>query len=156
VELRTTLGNDVVEVSHARHLFAAQLMLWGVASADVAVLLVSELVTNALLHGAPPVELRARLTPKGLRVEVSDSAPAQPVVRDTPLDTPGGQGLRLVDALASRWGWTPATVGKAVWFEIDAARSGLVTDALAAHTLAGEAIPRLMSRGRGPASGTTQ
>jgi anti-sigma regulatory factor (Ser/Thr protein kinase) len=119
VELRTTLGQDPVEVSAARHLLAQQLALWGVAAEDVAVLLVSELVTNALVHGGPPVELRATRTPEGLRVEVRDNAPDQPVIRDTPLDVPGGQGLRLVDALASRWGWVTAGVGKAVWFEID-------------------------------------
>lgn len=119
MELRTTLGQDPVEVSQARHLLARQLALWGVAEDDVAVLLVSELVTNALIHGVPPVELRAQRTPDGLRVEVRDNAPDQPVVRDTPLDVPGGQGLRLVEALASRWGWVAAGVGKAVWFEID-------------------------------------
>jgi anti-sigma regulatory factor (Ser/Thr protein kinase) len=182
VELRARLGGEAIEVSHARHLFAEHLMLWGVAADDVAVLLVSELVTNAFVHGAPPVELRARRTAEGLRVEVRDGAPEQPVMRDTPLDLPGGQGLRLVDALATRWGWSAAEVGKAVWFEIDqpahsagpagwsAARpeargglgsgpSGLVAEslaaeALAAEALAAEAIPRLTSRGSSPAGGT--
>lgn len=119
MELRTTLGRDPAEVSHARHMLAEQLARWGFTAHDVAVLLVSELVTNALVHGRPPVELHARRTTDGLRVEVRDSALAQPVVRDTPLDVPGGQGLRLVAALASRWGWAPANEGKAVWFELD-------------------------------------
>lgn len=119
MELRTTLGHDPVEVSQARHLLARELMRWGVAEDDVAVLLVSELVTNALMHGTPPVELRVRRTAHGLRVEVRDNAPQQPIIQDTPLDVPGGQGLRLVDALASRWGWAAAGDGKAVWFELD-------------------------------------
>ncbi len=124
MELRTMLGRDPAEVSHARHMLAEELVRWGFTEDDVAVLLVSELVTNALVHGTPPVALHARRTSDGLRVEVYDRAAAtQPVVRDTPLDVPGGQGLRLVEALASRWGWTPADGGKSVWFELDQTRA---------------------------------
>ncbi len=119
MELRTRLGRDPTEVSQARHMLAERLARWGFAADDIAVLLVSELVTNALLHGRPPVELHAQRTPDGLRVEVRDGAAQEPVVRDTPLDVPGGQGLRLVEALASRWGWAPAGRGKSVWFELD-------------------------------------
>ncbi len=89
-------------------------------SASRAALVVSELVTNAVVHARPPVEIRARVTGSALRVEVTDqsSSPPRTVRRRT--DDTGGLGLSLVDAVADRWGYRLGPKrGKTVWFEID-------------------------------------
>ncbi len=100
---------------------------WGISeeAQEAAVLLVSELVTNALLHGTPPVTLLARRTRRGARVEVHDADPTRhPTLRPAQTELAAGRGLRLVDALASRWGWSPSSHGKGVWFEVDAGADG--------------------------------
>jgi signal transduction histidine kinase/DNA-binding response OmpR family regulator len=82
---------------------------------DDIVLLVSELVTNAVLHGRPPIELRLRRTASHLVVEVNDSATFLPrKLRPTPEDE-HGRGLQLVSLLAHRWGTRPTKHGKSVW-----------------------------------------
>lgn len=90
---------------------------------DSAVLLVSELVTNAILHGEPPVELRIGLPAGRVHVEVHDAdreaALHLPTSSSMSQERLGGRGLRLVDALASRWGLDEDDSGKCVWFEID-------------------------------------
>jgi anti-sigma regulatory factor (Ser/Thr protein kinase) len=107
----------------ARRLVSARLVDWQIngEAGEFAVLLVSELVTNAMRHGGEPIRLVADLTASGLRVEVYDgNSDAVPAIRDIRPDAPGGRGLRLVDALADRWGTTEvAGDGKFVWFEID-------------------------------------
>ncbi|GAA4969524.1 ATP-binding protein [Streptomyces hyderabadensis] len=97
---------------------------WGLrARADDVVLCVSELATNALLHGVPPGRgflLKLGLLPgrDGVRVEVHDSGDGVPAV---PLEShgsdEGGRGLLLVSELADKWGVTERGPGKVVWFE---------------------------------------
>jgi anti-sigma regulatory factor (Ser/Thr protein kinase) len=89
--------------------------------ADVAELLVSELVTNALLHAGS--EVRVRVLPNGerLRVEVLDTSDTPVIPRDFGPDATTGRGLGLVEHLAARWGCRPTSSGKAVWFELDEA-----------------------------------
>jgi serine/threonine-protein kinase RsbW len=92
---------------------------------DTAVLLVSELVTNAVLHGGPhaptaTIGLAVDVLRDRIRVEVDDAGSNRPVLGDGRPDRPGGRGLMLVQAMASRWGCDPAGVGKTVWFEVDA------------------------------------
>ncbi|MDQ1723403.1 MAG: hypothetical protein QOG52_431, partial [Frankiaceae bacterium] len=88
---------------------------------DAAELVVSELVTNALLHAGPPVVVRvADLGDGDVRLEVHDTGRTLPV---RPLADGGGmtgRGLALVDALASRWGVEPLHDGKVVWAELSA------------------------------------
>ncbi len=89
--------------------------------ADTVALLVSEVATNALVHGAGRVRVRVRPTPVGLRVEVHDEDSTLPSRRQaTPLDE-GGRGIALVDALSSGWGAEKTADGKTVWFEVAAA-----------------------------------
>jgi anti-sigma regulatory factor (Ser/Thr protein kinase) len=93
---------------------------WGCDSfVDASRLLVSELVTNAVLHARTDIELVVRLHPRGVRVEVHDGSPAAPVVRRYDDDAMTGRGLALVDELARRWGVERTPGGKAVWFELD-------------------------------------
>ena len=94
---------------------------------DAAALVVSELVGNAVRHGEalPSGGLVARWgllgagLARGLRVEVVDGGPGptRPLF-PAPLDAEGGRGLELVQALATRWGSTPAAPGTTVWAEL--------------------------------------
>ena len=123
MQLVTDLGVHPSHVGLARRLMSARLADWQIngETGEVTVLLVSELVTNAMRHGGEPIRLVAHTTQSGLRVEVYDgNSDAFPAIRDIRPDAPGGRGLRLVDALADRWGTTEvAGDGKCVWFEID-------------------------------------
>jgi anti-sigma regulatory factor (Ser/Thr protein kinase) len=86
-----------------------------------AMLLTSELVTNAVTHTQGSSELRAYYdTLSGqLRVEVSDKSSTVPRIRDDdPSTSFGGRGLRIVDAVAARWGTSLLPSGKSVWFEL--------------------------------------
>lgn len=84
---------------------------------DDAQLLVSELVGNAVRHGAPPIELEVRCAGgDALQIRVRDSADDGPTPRTADADAEGGRGLALVDLLSDDWGTDPEPSGKAVWF----------------------------------------
>jgi anti-sigma regulatory factor (Ser/Thr protein kinase) len=89
---------------------------------DAVVLLTSELVTNAVVHGQGPVHLLVHNDGDLVRVEVSDAAPGE--LSPTPAAPPDGQesgrGLLIVGAVAHRWGCQPRRTppGKTVWFEM--------------------------------------
>jgi anti-sigma regulatory factor (Ser/Thr protein kinase) len=85
-----------------------------------AALLTSEVVTNAVLHGDPPLQLLVEIADDAIRVEVHDANSAPPVPRVPRPTEPGGRGLAIVDALATRWGTRPDDDGKTVWFELAA------------------------------------
>jgi anti-sigma regulatory factor (Ser/Thr protein kinase) len=88
---------------------------------DVALLCVSELVTNAVVHATGPYTLHLRSTPGGrLRIEVDDSDGRSPVVREVMADQAGGRGMLLVDRLAADWGTSHRPGGKTVWAELRA------------------------------------
>ncbi|HET7046707.1 MAG TPA: ATP-binding protein [Solirubrobacteraceae bacterium] len=88
---------------------------------DTAKLLVSELVTNALLHGQGTITLRPHLDDDRLLIEVMDEGPGfERTVRDADFEMNGGLGLGLVDSESNRWGVQEGTTH--VWFELD--RSG--------------------------------
>ena len=107
----------------ARHFLAERLDRLHVTSAavDLALLLTSELVTNAVRYGRGLVTLSVRADPPSVRVVVHDSNPELPTLGpEADESAEGGRGLRLVDALATRWGAEnrPGD-GKDVWFELD-------------------------------------
>jgi GAF domain-containing protein len=85
---------------------------------DDAAQVVSELVTNAILHGEEPVTLRLSRTGNALRLEVEDAGHTMPIVSRASADTMTGRGLSLIAALASGWGVTESPGGKIVWAEI--------------------------------------
>jgi anti-sigma regulatory factor (Ser/Thr protein kinase) len=112
-------------VPKARSLVRTQLARWGLAEqSDVAELLVSELVTNALRHawGKPILTLSAQNGT--LRCEVADANPALPHMSHAHYDDEGGRGLYLVDRLSCSWGSNRAPEGKVVWFELSAHPKG--------------------------------
>ncbi|MCU1691286.1 MAG: rsbU 8 [Frankiales bacterium] len=85
---------------------------------DTVALLVSEVATNALVHGTGDVEVGVSVRAGVLRVEVCDDGAALPQRRTAGPDAEGGRGLALVEALASAWGVEPRGSGKVVWFEV--------------------------------------
>jgi anti-sigma regulatory factor (Ser/Thr protein kinase) len=90
---------------------------------DDAVLLTSELVTNAVVHAGTPVQVTCRLADDSVEVVVSDNHPArlvpEPAENDhPPAERTSGRGLLLPAALASAWGVTYGRVSKSVWFRL--------------------------------------
>ncbi len=141
---------DPAEVGRARRWARSRLLGSGIGAdeplAETLLLLISELVTNAVVHTGCPAVLRM-LFPQGcdgpgggaeppgagtVRVEVADRSDQPPRPRHACGDDTGGRGLELVDGLADRWGWQREGAGKHIWCEVDRRRS-----------------PR--QRGRGPA-----
>jgi anti-sigma regulatory factor (Ser/Thr protein kinase) len=107
-------------VRSARQLVARALRDATPAVLDIAVLLTSELATNAVLHARTPFELRITDGGSTVRVEVADGQSRLPVMRNYGPESPTGRGLRLLQSGASRWGVERVTGGgKSVWFEID-------------------------------------
>ena len=90
---------------------------------DDAVLLTSELVTNAVLHAGTPVQVTCRLADGAVEVVVSDGHPERlvpeaPEPEPAPSEQTGGRGLLLPAALASAWGVAYGRASKAVWFRL--------------------------------------
>lgn len=95
---------------------------WPEPILDAALLVVSEVVTNAVRHGSGKVQLCLAVGERHIRIEVSDEEPRYPERRTTSGDDPpdGGRGLHLLDALTTSWGTTPRTdgPGKVVWMQL--------------------------------------
>ncbi|EGX56376.1 regulatory protein [Streptomyces zinciresistens K42] len=94
--------------------------------AETLILLVSELVTNAVVHTGCPAVLRLSLPEAAqdrapVRLEVADRSTRAPVPRCADGEATGGRGLALVDGLADRWGWSADGAGKRIWCELDRA-----------------------------------
>jgi hypothetical protein len=110
-------------IASARRELRGILQDWNSAdAADAAVLLVSELLTNVLLHtdqeGALVAELSGAPGERRLRIEVSDGSDELPHLRSPGEMASPGRGLVLLDLLADRWGVRPSGEGKLVWFEM--------------------------------------
>ncbi|MFG2606078.1 ATP-binding protein [Streptomyces sp. NPDC048514] len=121
--LRRKLGRaDLRAVPEARRELRELLRHWGKPGrSEIAELLTSELVTNALVHTDDDAVLTAVVDPGGLRVEVRDFVARRPELDgpETDDDT-HGRGMVLVQSLADAWGVRPHGVGKSVWFELGA------------------------------------
>jgi anti-sigma regulatory factor (Ser/Thr protein kinase) len=148
------LASRLSAVSAARTEVEAAICAWGVAvDPDVAILLTSELVTNAVTHatahasrngraarrraGAEAVLLVIAADDAGLRVDVHDGSGDLPVLADCPAeaDAETGRGLLLVTSLSAEWGFYRTPGGKAVYFTLQAQPDlhGMVIDAAEGH-----------------------
>jgi PAS domain S-box-containing protein len=104
-------------VREARHLVTSYLDERGLPRSlqGDAALATSELVTNAVVHGHPPVDLRVRIEGSDVLIEVRDRATYQPRKLRPDEDEEHGRGLQIIAALSTRWGTRPTEHGKAVW-----------------------------------------
>ena len=107
-------------VSEARKQIRAAIWAWDVpVDTDVAVLLVSELVTNAITHTvSETISLGIVAAERGLRVDVHDASSCLPVMLDAAADAETGRGLKLVASLSEDWGCYRTPAGKAVYFTL--------------------------------------
>ncbi len=111
------------QVLVARRFVAATLASWHLAHGDVP-LLVSELVTNAVLHARSDFSVTVVAHDDRVRVEVFDSNPRLPAPADVPAEAYSGRGLLILQGLANAWGVEAhAGEGKTVWFEVVGLRS---------------------------------
>lgn len=114
------LASSPASVRTAR-VFAAGVLGDGGVEASVvelAVLLVSELVTSAVVHARSGVRVTVHVDAHWVRVEVQDRGPGRPTVRPVTRDQPTGLGLDVVEKLATDWETERRAQCKVVWFEI--------------------------------------
>ncbi|MGW0364230.1 ATP-binding protein [Streptomyces sp. NPDC002990] len=125
LQVQLEVGADPAEVGRARRWARSRLAGSGIGEdeplAETLILLISELVTNAVVHTGCPAVLRMLFGGPGVRVEVADASDRAPHPRQAAGDDTGGRGLELVDGLADRWGWQREGAGKRIWCEIDCA-----------------------------------
>lgn len=118
---RIRLASDPRAVAEARQKARVTIAVWDVpVDAEVAELLVSELVTNAITHdGAGAVTMAIRVARGRFRVDVHDTSHRLPEPElNPPADAEDGRGLLLVDTLADEWGFYRTPGGKAVYFSL--------------------------------------
>jgi len=110
-------------VPAARRFLAAQLRHWEVPedsdTYDAALLCVSELVTDAVVHVGGEARLQVAIAGARLRLAVRDGSTSRPERRERDLLAIGGRGMALLDATATAWGVDVAGTGKTVWCEFD-------------------------------------
>ncbi|MFD6275402.1 SpoIIE family protein phosphatase [Streptomyces sp. NPDC060209] len=112
------LPYDKTAPATARRLTSKRLADWHLEgdTGDATELIVSELVTNAVRYGSPPVELRLILD-RGLTCEIRDGSTTAPYMKYAGAVDEGGRGLFIISQLASLWGTRYAAEGKTVWSE---------------------------------------
>lgn len=117
---RVPLAAGPAAPAQARGQVRAAICTWDApVDPDVAILLTSELVTNAITHEAgETIVLVISCSGNQLRVDVHDSSCALPVPEDAPAEAETGRGLMLVNSLSSEWGCYRTPAGKAVYFTL--------------------------------------
>jgi anti-sigma regulatory factor (Ser/Thr protein kinase) len=113
-ELPASIGSARV----ARQLVRSTLGGFPEPVVEVAELLVSELVANAVRHAGSAPIVRIEVASAGIRVAVQDASATIPQVQLPSEEARGGRGLVLVDSLAASWGWSKTAEGKRVWFTL--------------------------------------
>lgn len=106
----------------ARRQVEPLLATWGLPAEDrdIALLVINELLSNAVEHAGTPMELTLSLTDAALLVHVRDESTSVPELQPFDDHSSRGRGLQVVQALAERWSWTVDGTGKTVWAEITA------------------------------------
>ncbi|MER6035903.1 MULTISPECIES: PAS domain S-box protein [unclassified Streptomyces] len=118
--LATDLPAAAESVRTGRDFLGKALVAWDCAHvADDALLLLSEILTNAVQHAEGPIGVRACRTDTSLTVEIGDRSLHLPQPRSATEDDESGRGLLLVRALAGDWGVRPTDDGKTTWFSLE-------------------------------------
>lgn len=105
--------------ARARRHVRSWMVQWGLEElVDPALLLTSELVTNALLHAGTTITVCVERAGEGVRVEVGDGSAVPPVRRRHSDSATTGRGVQLLDSLADDWGYQTVGNGKIVWFHL--------------------------------------
>lgn len=86
---------------------------------------VSEVVTNSILHARTDFSVEVTIRDDRIRVGVKDESPELPVRQLHQSLQPTGRGLLILDEMADRWGFSPDSSGKTVWFEIERRRASV-------------------------------
>nr|WP_246315278.1 SpoIIE family protein phosphatase [Kineococcus aurantiacus] len=121
LEASSWLPPDIRAVATAREFLRDRLTAWSTDELlDEAELVLSELVTNALVHtgGGAGLTLRFDGAERRLTIAVEDTSPRAPHERAMTPDALGGRGLGIVEAVADAWGVRPGPHGKTVWAEL--------------------------------------
>ncbi|MCK7626291.1 ATP-binding protein [Streptomyces sp. RS10V-4] len=136
LQVQLEVRPDPAEVGRARRWARSRLAGSGIGAdeplAETLILLISELVTNAVVHTGSTARLRMCFSGSGavvgtVRVEVVDTSARPPRPRHADGDDTNGRGLELVDGLADRWGWQREGTGKRIWCEVDRGQPLLLT-----------------------------
>jgi PAS domain S-box-containing protein len=126
VVIERRLASEASSVGEARRVLRQAVADAAIAAGDWvddALVAISEIVTNALVHAGTPIGLMVRVDASGVRVEVADGSPHLPQPRGYAVTAGTGRGLSLVEELVHTWGTDPADPGKVVWFELGIAGS---------------------------------
>ncbi|MFI1828358.1 ATP-binding protein [Streptomyces sp. NPDC020412] len=118
---RLVLMGREEEVSIARRSVVERVRAWGFMDEETTEtirLIISELVSNAVVHGEGPVTITVLGRPSGLLIDVRDGNRDAPRTGSFGTENEHGRGVALVDALAVRSGWEPLGHGKRVWAEV--------------------------------------
>ena len=107
-------------VPFARDQLTRAMAEWGLVgeAGEPTQLVVTELVSNAIDHAYPPIQLTVSFPGESVRVEVHDAAAEPPRLQPHDPWRVRGRGLQMVDALSSRWGWTNDAAGKTIWADV--------------------------------------
>ncbi|WP_017933072.1 ATP-binding protein [Nocardioides sp. Iso805N] len=117
------LAATVTSIAAARSIVAGAGMALPSPVRDDAVLLVSELMSNAVRHGGSWVRLKLTISEDAFTVAVHDDGPGMPIMRNGTRDASlgSGRGLQIVDRIADQWGVDVDQAGKTVWFRFKSA-----------------------------------
>lgn len=111
-------AQDADSIRRAREFVAGVLSQASAELRERAVLITSELATNAIRHAHSTFTVTADLTPEEVYVTVTDTGQALPLLRHPQPTEPHGRGLMIVNALADRWGIDTQSASKTVWFAL--------------------------------------
>lgn len=116
-----TVSRSPQSVRAARDFVGQQCIASGIGgdTLQTAILLTSEVVTNALLHGGSDAHITVTISRTRLHVEVRDASTSAPEILDQGTDATHGRGLAIIDALATAWGTRAGARGKVVWFDLE-------------------------------------
>lgn len=117
-ESRCALPLGVHAVAEARRFVERALGRWQVEDDGTIALVVSELVTNAVLYGHGAGAVLLRIGADRLTVEVSDRSAAVPMTRPAADDSEIGRGMHIIEAASLGWGVRPQGEGKVVWCDL--------------------------------------